>query len=69
MPAGPLSPTQAQIADLICLGKTNDEIGKELRRSPLTVKGHVQFIIKKLGAPNRTRAAVLYATKKLKEEI
>lgn len=64
-----LSPKQRQVADLMCLGKTNEEIGLILHRSPLTVKNHVQTIIHRLEANNRTRAAVIYTEKKLKEEL
>lgn len=64
-----LSPKQRAVADLMCLGKTNEEIGAILNRSPLTVKNHVQTIIHRLEANNRTRAAVIYTEKKLKEEL
>lgn len=53
----------------MCLGKTNEEIGQILHRSPLTVKNHVQAIIHRLDANNRTYAAVLYTVKKIKEQI
>lgn len=64
-----LSPTERQVADLMCLGKTNEEIGAILHRSPLTVKNHVQSIIHRLDANNRTYAAVKYTVKKIKEQI
>lgn len=37
-------------------GKSNHEIGSELGISPLTVKNHVQKILRKLGAANRAQA-------------
>jgi DNA-binding NarL/FixJ family response regulator len=64
-----LTPAQVSVMDLICLGKTNEEIGAILHRSPLTVKNHVQEIIHKLDANNRTYAAVLYTVKKIKDAI
>ena len=64
-----LTPAQVSVIELVCLGKTNDEIGAILHRSPLTVKNHVQTIIHKLDANNRTYAAVLYTVKKIKEAI
>lgn len=37
-------------------GKSNQEIGDQLAISPLTVKNHVQKILRKLGATNRAQA-------------
>ena len=37
-------------------GKSNSEIGKALRISPLTVKNHVQNVLRKLNVQNRTQA-------------
>ena len=37
-------------------GKSNFEIAAELRISPLTVKNHVQKILRKLNVVNRTQA-------------
>lgn len=64
-----LTPAQVSVVELVCLGKTNEEIGTILARSPLTVKNHVRHIIHKLDANNRTYAAVLYTVKKIKDEI
>lgn len=64
-----LTPAQVSVIELMCLGKTNDEIGAILHRSPLTVKNHVEVILEKLDANNRTYAAVKYAVRKLKEQI
>jgi DNA-binding CsgD family transcriptional regulator len=38
------------------LGKSNAEIGEQLHISPLTVKNHIQKILKKLNVQNRTAA-------------
>lgn len=64
-----LTPAQVSVIELVCLGKTNDEIGAILHRSPLTVKNHVQAVIHKLDASNRTYAAVKYTVAKIKEQI
>lgn len=37
-------------------GKSNHQIGSELGISPLTVKNHIQKILRKLGAANRAQA-------------
>jgi DNA-binding NarL/FixJ family response regulator len=39
-------------------GDTNRQIGAELGLSPGTVKKHVEHILRKLGAADRTQAAV-----------
>ena len=43
-------------ARAIHLGKSNYEIGTILGISPLTVKNHVQKILRKLNVQNRTHA-------------
>lgn len=40
-------------------GKSNQQIGEVLGISPLTVKNHVQKILRKLGAANRAQAVAL----------
>jgi DNA-binding NarL/FixJ family response regulator len=40
-------------------GRSNAEIGAALAISPLTVKNHVQKILRKLGVRNRTQAVAL----------
>ena len=54
-----LSKRERQILHWVREGKTNHAIGEELGISPLTVKNHVQKILRKLGAANRAQAAVL----------
>jgi len=46
-------------------GKSNPEIGAQLGISALTVKNHLQHILRKLGASNRTQAVVLAIGMKL----
>ena len=45
---------EAEIVDLICLGKTNQEIADQLFISVTTVKDHNYVIFQKLGVRNRT---------------
>lgn len=49
-------PRQQEVANWLAAGKTNNEIGQILGISPLTVKNHVQIILRKLNVPNRTAA-------------
>ena len=57
-PAAPglLSDREIGIMQLIQTGKNNVEIAEALQISPLTVKNHVQRILRKLGANNRAQA-------------
>lgn len=54
--AGLLTPREQEILRWIHLGKSNIEIGAILEISPLTVKNHVQKILRKLNVQNRTQA-------------
>jgi DNA-binding NarL/FixJ family response regulator len=58
-PYAPLTPREQQVLELLVEGLTNREIGGHLIVEPDTVKDHVQSIIKKLGAADRTHAAVI----------
>lgn len=51
-----LSAREEEILLLISEGRTNAEIAQTLAISAFTVKNHVQRILKKLGAANRTEA-------------
>ena len=51
-----LSDREVSILELVQHGKNNVEIAAELVISPLTVKNHVQRILRKLGANNRAQA-------------
>ena len=69
-PAAPAAPTSAlpppargtvtererQILRWVREGKNNQQIGEVLGISPLTVKNHIQKILRKLGAGNRAQA-------------
>jgi transcriptional regulator EpsA len=51
-----LTSREREILQWIHLGKSNIEIGAILKISPLTVKNHVQKILRKLNVQNRTQA-------------
>jgi transcriptional regulator EpsA len=53
---GLLTQREQEILKWIYLGKSNIEIGAILEISPLTVKNHVQKILRKLNVQNRTQA-------------
>jgi DNA-binding CsgD family transcriptional regulator len=52
-----LSPREANVAQLIVTGKTNQEIADELFISTHTVAAHVARILAKTGCKNRTEVA------------
>ncbi len=54
--AGLLTAREQEILRWIHVGKSNIEIGTILTISPLTVKNHVQKILRKLNVQNRTQA-------------
>jgi transcriptional regulator EpsA len=56
VPAGVLSLREREVLRWIYLGKSNAEIGEILKISPLTVKNHVQKILRKLKVVNRAQA-------------
>lgn len=53
---GILTSREREILEWIYRGKSNIEIGMILKISPLTVKNHVQKILRKLDVVNRTQA-------------
>ena len=54
-----LSPREVEVLRLMAQGHTNQQIAKELLLSTSTVKSHVQRILSKLGASDRTQAAIM----------
>jgi len=54
-----LSPREAEVLELIAHGRTNEQIARELLLSTSTVKNHVGRILSKLGASDRTEAAIM----------
>jgi transcriptional regulator EpsA len=57
VPEPALSERERQVLQWVRQGKTNHEIGQILSISPLTVKNHVQKILRKLNVSNRAQAA------------
>ena len=55
---GPLTLRELEVLGLMKLGRTNRQIAEDLVISLGTAKNHVEHIISKLGASDRTRAAV-----------
>ncbi len=53
-----LSPRELEVLRLLAVGKTNQQIARQLLLSFSTVKAHVQRIILKMGVSDRTQAAV-----------
>jgi transcriptional regulator EpsA len=51
-----LTGREVEILRWVSEGKSNHQIGSTLRISPLTVKNHVQNILRKLAVQNRTQA-------------
>jgi DNA-binding NarL/FixJ family response regulator len=54
-----LSPAEVRVLSLIAEGKTNKEIGAQLSITEDAVKGQVRSILSKLGANDRTHAAMI----------
>lgn len=58
-----LTPRQAEVLDLLCLGLSNKAIGRRLDLSEHTVRGHVQATLAALGASSRSEA--VYVARKM----
>lgn len=56
---GNLTERERQVLDFICEGYTNKEIANSLNLQEVTVKTHVKTMCNKLGAKNRTQAAMI----------
>ena len=57
--AQPLTRRELEVLELLKLGLTNRQIAEKLVISVGTVKNHVEHIIAKLGASDRTQAVVM----------
>ncbi|KLL12531.1 helix-turn-helix transcriptional regulator [Protofrankia coriariae] len=57
---GILTSREREVADLMCTGLPNEQIGERLVISPATVKSHVRAILRKLGAANRSHAIAIH---------
>ena len=60
-----LSKRELHVLELVCDGMTNHEIGGKLHIADVTARQHVQAVIRKLHARNRTDSAV----KAIREEL
>ena len=58
-PLEALTPREVEVLRLVSGGRSNAQIAEELLISTSTVKNHVQRILAKLGASDRTQAAVM----------
>ena len=58
--APPLTNRQAEVLQLLAEGATNAEIAERLVISEHTIKSHVKYILRQLGAANRTEAVAWY---------
>ena len=54
-----LTPRETEVLRLLCRGLANKEIARELDLQEVTVKLHVKTLSRKLGAKNRTHAAMI----------
>lgn len=54
-----LSPREMQVLKGLCEGKANKEIARDLEIGEPTVKLHVKTLYRKIGAANRTQAAMI----------
>jgi DNA-binding NarL/FixJ family response regulator len=56
---GDLTPREREVLTLICRGRPNKLIARELGISEKTVKAHVGHVLAKLGVTDRTQAAMV----------
>jgi len=54
-----LSETELGVLRMVCAGMSNKEIAREMETTEVTIKMHMRSICKRLGAKNRTQAAVI----------
>jgi DNA-binding NarL/FixJ family response regulator len=54
-----LTAREINVLDLMCSGKTNKEIAKDINTSKRTVEFHVSNILRKLGVRNRIEAIII----------
>ena len=54
-----LTHRESSVVKLICQGKSNDEIAKELSCEKVTIKHYMNHIFKKMNVHNRVQLAVV----------
>lgn len=54
-----LTERQAELAQLVAQGMSNNEIGAQLGIAPATVKKHLEQVYQRVGVANRTQLAAL----------
>lgn len=54
-----LTPRETEVLAALCRGQTNKEIARALSLSEPTIKLHVKTLYRRLGATNRTQAAMI----------
>ena len=64
-PEGLLSAREVEVLRGICAGRSNKEIARMIGLQEVTVKLHVKTMSRKLGAKNRTHAAMIARDRKL----
>lgn len=62
--SGGLTKRQHEVLERLSLGRSNKHIARDLNMQESTVKVHVRQIMRKLGASNRTQAALIASTAK-----
>lgn len=55
-----LSPKELEVLTLVALGYSDKEIGVELNIAYGTVRNHIDKVVLKLNAQNRTHAVIIY---------
>ena len=55
-----LSPKEIQVLTLVAMGYSDKQIGVELKIAYGTVRNHIDRVVLKLNAQNRTHAAMIY---------
>jgi len=58
-PHSALTPREIEVLDLVAKGLANKQIAAQLGTAPGTIKMHVQNILEKLGASDRTHAVTI----------
>jgi DNA-binding NarL/FixJ family response regulator len=54
-----LTPREREVIIRLAQGRTNQQIGMDLKVGPRTIEKHVERILAKLGVTNRTMAALI----------